>query len=109
VQSVLPGLELAVTGQLEAGLVTDGRWAVTMHPDLTVLPSIEPDNAQTRLRYLAGRFNEGVTWTSRDGERQGTWAWPPDFWSKRAGQDDVLLHPAIQAVLIFVSAREKAS
>jgi hypothetical protein len=82
----------------------DGIWVATLVPDLTVLASVEPDDARNRCRYVSSRFGVGVTWMSRgtkDGER---WDWPPDIWS-RSPEDDVLLHPAVQAVMILCEAR----
>lgn len=112
----------AVTGQALAGLdrelplrgdpaigpfdLRDGIWVATVEPDLTRLPSIEPDDAPTRCSYVASHFGTGVLWTSHGTERQAKRDWPPDIWSRRPGQDDVLLHPALQAVMIWCAAKQ---
>ena len=80
-----------------------GSWVATAHMDLTVLPSLEPDNARTRLSYLAAGLG-GATWGGRVTERQGKWEWPPDIWSREPGKDDVLVHPAVLAAILWVSA-----
>ena len=84
----------------------DGVWVATLKPDLTVLSSIEPDDARTRCNYVVSHFGERVTWTTRDSEHGSKWDWPPDIWSRQPGQDDVLLHPAVQAVVIWCEAKE---
>jgi hypothetical protein len=83
----------------------DGIWVALLVPDLTGLVSIEPDDARTRCRYVAGHFGGGVTWMSRGGQEAARWDWPPDIWSRSPG-DDVLLHPAMQAVMILCEARD---
>ncbi len=83
----------------------DGIWVATLQPDLTVLSSVEPDNAENRCRYVASHFGVGVTWISREAHGGARWDWPPDIWSRQPGQDDVLLHPAVQAVMILCEAR----
>jgi hypothetical protein len=83
----------------------DGIWAATLEPDLTVLSSVEPDDASNRCRYVTSHFGKGVTWTSRITRRGARWDWPPDIWSRSPGQDDVLLHPAVQAVMIWCEAK----
>jgi hypothetical protein len=54
----------------------------TLIPDLTVLASVEPDDARNRCRYVSSHFGLGVGWTSRDTERAARWDWPPDIWSR---------------------------
>jgi hypothetical protein len=83
----------------------DGIWVATLMPDLTVLLSVEPDDAENRCRYVSSHFPIGVTWTSRDTKAGARWDWPPDIWSRSPG-GDVLLHPAVQAVMIWCEARE---
>ena len=75
----------------------------TLMPDLTVLASVEPDDAPNRCRYVSSHFGVDVTWMSRDAKQGARWDWPPDIWS-RTLQDDVLLHPAVQAVMIWCEA-----
>lgn len=83
----------------------DGIWVATLIPDLTVLASVEPDDAENRCRYVSSHFGVGVGWMSRDTERVARWDWPPDIWS-RSPEDDVLLHPAVQAVMILCEANK---
>ncbi|HWS93113.1 MAG TPA: hypothetical protein VN306_11675 [Mycobacterium sp.] len=73
-------------------------------PDLTVLESVEPDDARNRCRYVSSHFGVGVCWMSRDTDRAARWDWPPDTWS-RSPEDDVLLHPAVRAVMILCEAK----
>jgi hypothetical protein len=79
--------------------IRDSIWVATLAPDLTVLASVEPDDARNRCRYVSSHFAVGVTWTSRGTQHGERWDWPPDIWS-RSHQDDALLHPAVQAVMI---------
>ena len=83
----------------------DAIWVATAEPDLTGLQSIEPDDAATRVRYVSSSFGTDVLWTVRATGRQAKWEWPPDIWSRRPGQDDVLLHPAVHAVIIWCEAK----
>ena len=78
----------------------DGLWVATLMPDLTAMASVEPDDATNRCRYVTSHFGVGVGWTSRDTEHAARWDWPPDIWS-RSPEDEVLLHPAVQAVMIL--------
>jgi hypothetical protein len=82
----------------------DGIWVATVKPDLTVLSSVEPDDAPNRCRYVTSHFGS-ARWGSRVPGRGATWDWPPDIWSRRPGRDDVLLHPAVQAVMIWCEAK----
>ncbi len=79
------------------------RWVVTGELDLSHLPVIDPDNAETRLSYVASRFPEEVLWSSRVSDDGGSFEWPPNFWDRRSADDDYLLDPAIRAVLIRVA------
>jgi hypothetical protein len=83
----------------------DAIWVATAEPDLIGLQSIEPDDAATRVRYVSSSFGTDVLWTVRATGRQAKWEWPPDIWSRRPGQDDVLLHPAVHAVIIWCEAK----
>ena len=81
----------------------NGIWVATLRPDLTGLTPFEPDDASNYCRYVSSHFGTNVTWVSRttnDGARRD---WPPDIWS-RGPADDVLLHPAVQAVMIWCQA-----
>lgn len=46
--------------------IRGGIWAATLMPDLTVLASVEPDDAQNRCRYVSSHFGVGVGWMSRE-------------------------------------------
>jgi hypothetical protein len=95
---------VVVAGQPVAVRSGNGFWTVTANLDLSGVRAIEPDNAQTRLAYLTGLIPDQVTWLSRVSDRRGTFEWPPSFWDRRPGPDDQLLHPAIRAAIVHVSA-----
>ncbi len=99
--------ELPLQGEptLDSLRLRNGIWVATIKPDLTVLSSVEPDDAPNRCRYVSSHFGVGVTWTSRDSKQGARCDWPPDIWSRQRGQDDVLLHPAVQAVMIWCEAK----
>jgi len=79
----------------------DGIWIATLKPDLTPLSAIKPDDANNRCRYVSHHF-PGGTWLYRETTDGGArWDWPPDLWSRDPHHDDVLLHPAIHAVMIW--------
>jgi hypothetical protein len=102
---VLDQMDVAATiSEDRTGPVPEGLWTVTADIDLgDVL--VEPDDAPTRVSYLT-RHLGGVTWESRERDRQAMRQWPPDLWSRQPGSDDVLGHPAIRAVKIWTSAEE---
>jgi hypothetical protein len=104
---VLAELKLPVAGEprFQPLGLRDGIWVVTADVSLAHLGSIQPDNARTRGTFLSGHFGERVTWTVRAAERQAKWDWPPDIWTRRPGEDDVLVHPAVRAVIIWVLAQ----
>lgn len=101
----LAGLEMELPLRSEPTIqplgLREGIWVATAEPDLTGLESVEPDNAVTRVRYVSGHFGPDVLWTSRATEHQAKWEWPPDIWSRRPGQDDVLVYPAVRAAIIW--------
>jgi hypothetical protein len=104
---VLAQLKLPVAGEprFQPLGLRDGIWVVTADVSLAGLGSIQPDNARTRGTYLRGHFGEDVSWTVRATEQQAKCEWPPDIWTRRPGADDVLLHPAVRAVIIWVLAQ----
>jgi hypothetical protein len=104
---VIAQMEAVTSGepQIAAFRRQPGTWVATAHMDLTVLPSVEPDDARTRLCYLSAGLGQ-VTWSSRVSEREGRWDWPPDIWSREPGTDDVLVHPAVLAAILWASAME---
>ena len=85
--------------------IRDSIWVATLRPDLTGLASVEPDDAKNRCRYISSHFGANVTWMSRHAEHAERWDWPPDIWS-RTPEDDILLHPAVQAVMILCEAHQ---
>jgi hypothetical protein len=82
--------------------IRDGIWVATADIDVRLVAPGE--SAESHCRYVAHHFGPGVLWTSRDSERSARWDWPPDIWS-RSPEDDVLLHPAVQAVMIWCETR----
>ena len=109
---VVPGTELRlplrgdpVIGPRHSDLA-DGIWIARLYPDLTRFLRIEPDDANTRCSLLQNCFPADTHWTAPlMGERKARREWPPEIWDRRPGRDDVLLHPAVRAVLIFCEAR----
>ena len=86
--------------------IPDRIWVAELEPDLTHLPAIDPDDALTRCHFVAGHFPVGVTWSApQSTERAARREWPADIWTRQPG-DDVLLHPAVRAVMIFCLAQE---
>lgn len=85
-----------------AGALPDGLWAVQADIELPALIA-GPDDAKARFSYLAGHF-EGVSWTSRLGDRVSRYDWPPSIWSRQPGVTEVLGDPAVRAASIQVTA-----
>jgi hypothetical protein len=87
--------------------IPDNIWIAKLHPDLTHLLVIDPDDAKTRCSFVTGCFPMQTTWkTPLNGERQAKCEWPPDIWLIRPGQDDVLLHPGVRAVMVYCEAKQ---
>jgi len=85
----------------------DDIWVAEVEPDLTHLQVIDPDDAKTRCRFVDGHFPMGVYWSlPQNTEREAKCEWPPDIWQRQPGRDDVLLHPAVRAVMIFCEAKQ---
>jgi hypothetical protein len=106
-RGVLDQMDVEATISPErTGPVPDGLWTVTAEIGLNGV-RVEPDEPQNRVSYLV-RNLPGVTWESRDRERQALRQWPPDVWSRQPGHDDVLGHPAIRAARIWVSAEDRS-
>jgi hypothetical protein len=79
----------------------DDIWVAEAEPDLTHLQMIDPDDARTRCRFVESHFPGAVSWSlTLNTERESKYEWPPDIWQRRRGRDDVLLHPALRAVMI---------
>jgi hypothetical protein len=104
--SVLGKMGVVLVGEPSLVPSGEGFWTITADIDLSGLTEIDPDNAHTRLCYVTGHLGGNVTWGSRVSERQGKFEWPPDFWSRQSGRDDMLAHPAIRAAIIWASAEE---
>lgn len=83
----------------------DDVWVAEAEPDLTHLLVIDPDDARTRCRFVESHFPGDVSWSlSQNTEREAKYEWPPDIWQRQPGRDDVLLHPAVRAVMILCTA-----
>jgi hypothetical protein len=102
----------AILDDMDVRLAGEPDWAqangmrtVTAQLDLSHLASLEPDNARTRLSYVSGRLPEQVSWASRVNDQEGSLSWPPEFWDRRPGADDQLLHPAVRAAMIHASQK----
>ena len=78
----------------------DGLWDAALRPGPAVLEGIKPNDATNCCRYVSHHFGPDPLWTSRVSGQEARWDWPPDLWSRQPGTDDVLLHPAVQAVMI---------
>jgi len=81
----------------------DGIWVVRV--DIDVRGVAPGESAESHCRFAAHHFGPGVLWTSRHTDRLTRWDWPADIWS-RPPEDDVLLHPAVQAVMILCEAQK---
>lgn len=83
----------------------DDIWIAVLEPDLTRILAIEPDNAPTRCSLIMNYFPLNMGWlASQNTEREAKREWPPSIWGKEA-EDDVLLHPAVRAVMIFCTEK----
>jgi hypothetical protein len=86
---------------------SDDIWVAEVAPDLTHLPVIDPDDAKTRCSFVLGHFPGRATWTvPQNTEREAKYEWPLDIWQRQPGRDDVLLHRAVRAVMIFCAAKQ---
>jgi hypothetical protein len=85
------------------GPVPEGLWTVTADVDLSNV-TVEPDSAENRVSYLA-RNLERVKWVgTATSDSRAVREWPPGVWAREPGADDVLVHPAIRAARIWVTA-----
>ena len=73
---------------------------MTTHIDLSLLKVISPDDAGSRLSFVMGHFPAGIAWSSRVSDREGTYQWSPDVWTRNPGRQDTILDSAIHAVMI---------
>jgi hypothetical protein len=84
----------------------DRIWVADLAPDLTRLQEIDPDDAKTRCRFVEGHFPGQVYWSlPQNTAREAKAEWPPAVWERVPGRDNVLLHPAVRAVMIYCAAR----
>jgi hypothetical protein len=85
----------------------DDIWVAEAEPDLTHMQVIDPDDARTRCRFVEGHFPGDASWSLvQNTEREAKYEWPPDIWQRQPGKDDLLLHPAVRAVMIYCEARQ---
>lgn len=85
----------------------DDIWIAVLEPDLTHLPIIEPDNAQTRCSFVQNHFPLNAGWTAPlNSERKAKREWPPGIWQEEPGREYVLLHPVVRAILIFCEEKQ---
>ena len=72
---------------------------------MAIFGYIENDDPRTRCVLLQTYFREEVgvtTWSVRvNTDSMHRVEWPTDIWLRRP-TDDVLLHPAVRAVAVFV-------
>ena len=85
--------------------IPDDIQVAEVEPDLTHLQVIEPDDAKTRCSLALTYFPAPVWAIPLKTEREARYEWPPDIWQRQPGRDDVLLHPAVRAVMIFCKAK----
>ncbi|MGI8446890.1 MAG: hypothetical protein ACR2MP_06860 [Streptosporangiaceae bacterium] len=99
---VLSHMDMTSDGQPVAERRGDGLWTMEAKLNLSEVPVFDPDDARTRLSYVA-RNLEGVTWrVVRADEDDALFEWPPSYWAT-SGRNEVLAHPAIRAVSILAS------
>jgi hypothetical protein len=85
----------------------DDIWIAEVEPDLTHLQVIDPDDAKTRCSFVVGYFPGRAIWSvPLNTERKAKREWPTDIWQRQPSRDDALLHPAVQAVMIFCEAKQ---
>jgi hypothetical protein len=86
--------------------ISDDIWIAVLEPDLTHLRVIDPDNSPTRCSLTMNYFPLDARWmVPQNTEHEAKREWPPDIWTFEPGTDDVLLHPAVRAVMIFCKER----
>jgi hypothetical protein len=86
---------------------TEGIWIARLYPDLTHLLVIDPDDANTRCSFVMNCFPVDARWMApQNGEHTARREWPPDIWNRQPGEDDVLLHPAVRAVMIYCERKQ---
>jgi hypothetical protein len=90
------------------GLASPPRPWAPRPPDLTRLPVIDPDDAKTRCSFVMNCFPVDTHWMApQNGEHTARRDWPPEIWNRDPGHNDVLLHPAVRAVMIYCEAKQR--
>lgn len=86
----------------------DNIWIAQIEPDLTHLQMIDPDDARTRCRLVETHFPTpvGASWRIQTTDYGVNFEWPSDIWNRQPGRDDVMLHPAIRAIMISCTSKE---
>lgn len=103
---VIQAMDVAVVNELQVTRSASRRsyWNIVTDLDLSPAGNVRPDDALTRFRYVI-RNLPGVTFMSprANDERTGLYQWLPDEWSMAKNYEQ-LIHPAIRAAGIYVSA-----
>jgi len=103
---VIQAMDVAVANELQVTRSVSRRpyWNIVTDLDLSPAGNVTPDDALTRFRYVI-RNLPGVTFISprADDERTGMYQWLPDEWSMARNYEQ-LVHPAVRAAGIYVSA-----
>jgi hypothetical protein len=105
-EEVIQAMDVAVASDLHVTRSAGRRpfWNIVTDLDLSAAGDVTPDDALTRFRYVI-RNLPGVTFMSprSDDERFGLYQWLPDEWNTALNHEE-LVHPAVRAAGIFVSA-----
>jgi hypothetical protein len=92
------------TGPIIDPGMLEGIWLGQLYPEPAA--GYTPDDAENRCRWVSHYFGPGPTWVSCDTRFGVRWDWPPDIFSRVPGDDDMLPHPAVQAVRILCEAKQ---
>jgi hypothetical protein len=107
---VIQAMDVTVAGELQVTRSASHRpfWNIVTDLDLSAAGNVTPDDALTRFRYVI-RNLPGVTFISprSDDKRSGMYQWLPDEWSMSLNYEE-LVHPAVRAAGIFVTASPAA-
>jgi hypothetical protein len=85
--------------------VPGSLWTGAAELDLSAAGPVEPDDAPTRLRFLA-RNLPGVPWVLRSRPDGSSYEWSAPATPGR-GKAEEIIHPAIRTAEIVVSAYER--
>ena len=107
---VIQAMDVAVAGERQVTRSASHRpfWNIVTDLDLSAAGDVTPDDALTRFRYVI-RNLPGVTFVSppSDDQCSGLYQWLPDERSTSLNCEE-LVHPAVRAAGIFVTARPAA-